>query len=480
MKKGASKTVLLASQAGMELCWLQAWGAFLLFAPFRYHLPLLFVLFIYGCGILTNGFCYSRPRLRIQVFLLKAIILPAAFITATHLFLLRFNDNALPLQLTRLFSFQKPIADWGLTIVLLLIAGITWRRSTIHIQRPVHMENVYNRLDLGIGAFFALMVLKLILYARFDVIITYPDLKTLFLPFFVFGLLTIGALLSSEENDRQYASGFQKLGVALSFVGMMLAGGLGILLLFQAQMRTSAEMLSGILKKAGPPLEGAVIWLGRLLFVSKRHHETPSPPKIHDPNLFAPTVKGPVESGWLSGFFEWGAVVLLLLAFLFLLFVLGRFLYRFLLSGTDSAHIRYGAFDLPRWLRRLWSLTRRIFIRFFALAKGTESAKELFRSLVSWGRRSGIVYQTTETPKEYGARLSAAFPRLKADIETIVHLIYQETYGESRLDGQDMAAGKKAKNRMAHPAFWKDRLKCWLLFPEKPAGSKEPASSPKW
>jgi hypothetical protein len=65
---------------------------------------------------------------------------------------------------------------------------------------------------------------------------------------------------------------------------------------------------------------------------------------------------------------------------------------------------------------------------------------------------------------EYGLRLTASFPGLKTEIETIVHLLYKEIYGELTLDNNQMADGKKAKWRMAHPAFWKNRIKTWVLY----------------
>ena len=45
----------------------------------------------------------------------------------------------------------------------------------------------------------------------------------------------------------------------------------------------------------------------------------------------------------------------------------------------------------------------------------------------------------------------------------IVHLIYQEAYGELKLEYGQIATGKKAKRRMAHPVFWKDRIKAWVF-----------------
>ena len=64
---------------------------------------------------------------------------------------------------------------------------------------------------------------------------------------------------------------------------------------------------------------------------------------------------------------------------------------------------------------------------------------------------------------EYGARLTASFPGLKDEIELIVRLVYREIYGELKIDGRQLSAGRRAKKRMAHPLFWKSRVKAWVF-----------------
>jgi len=464
MKTSPLNTTISFFGAAMDLCWLQALTAFVLYNIFNFQAPLLFVLFMYCCGIITNHLCYFRKRLRIQVLLAKVILFSASLMIAVHFILLHHNNNASPLRLSQLFSTHKPLLDWGLTLVILLLAGVVWRRSTIHVLKPLNQENVYHRLDLGIAVFFGLMVLKLMLFTRFDVTIRYPDLKYLFFPFFLFALLTIGLMFGAHKNNRQYAAGFQKIGVALSFAAVMLSGGLGMVFLFLNQMTASAETLSGILKKAGPPLEGAVVWVARLLWSRRRNHDLPSVSAQGEQNSYAGLTSGSVETGWLPGVLKWAVAILLILVVLFLIYLLGRYLLRFLLAGTDSKYVRNArGFHFPQWLKRFMALISRFPGRIFALFKGISSAADLFRKLVSWGRRSGIPYKKTDTPKEYGERLAASFPELKGDIEMIIHLMYKEIYGEFKLDKHQISAGKKAKKRMAHPLFWKNRIKTWVF-----------------
>ena len=460
MKNRSDNTFVHVFGAGMDLCWLQAWAAFVLHALFDYEVPFLFVLSIYCCGSLTHYYCYFRKRLRIQVFLMKVILFSTTFLGTTHFFLFRYNNNAFPSQFFRMSSAHDPVKNWLLMLTILLMAGIIWRRSTIHVSKPLGPENVYLRLDLGIAAFFSLLILKLMLFGRFDVTIPYPDLKYLFFPFFLFGLLTIGLMLSGGKGSRRYADGFGRMGVSLSFAAVMFCGGLGMVFLFHSQMTASAEILSRILKKAGPPLEGALIWLVRFLWSSKQNNVLPPSPAPEDPGSYAVLAEGAVETGWLASVLKWGTTVLLVLAILFLIYLLFRILLKFLLAPTGSKKVpNIRMFDLPEWVKRVISFIARI----PALFKGINSAADLFTALASWGRRSGIPYKKTDTPMEYGARLAMSFPELKTDIEMIVHLIYQEAYGELKLEYSQIAAGKRAKRRMAHPIFWKNRMKTWVL-----------------
>ena len=466
--KHSLKTVFFISGAGMDLCWLQAWAAFLLHSIFNYQVPLLFVFSIYCCGIMANYVCYFKRRMRITVLGIKLLFFSASFSLATYFFLFSYNDHAAPLQLSQLFDVHKPFVDWGLTLFILLIAGITWKRSAIQVLKPLQPENVYLRLDLGIAAFFLLMVLKLMLFGKFGLTFIYPDLKYLFFPFFLFGLLTIGMMLSGDKDNRQYASGFHKIGVVISFASVLLIGGLGMVFLFHSQMMDSADKLSAILKKAGPPLEGAVIWLGGLLSFSKRRYELPPLPTPEDPNSYAALSTGPAETGWLTNVIQWGAIALLSLLLLLFVYLLLRHLIRFLFNSNDPRNIeKFWTFDCPEWLKWIIVFISRNLTRIFVRAKGVNNAAALFTALVSWGRRSGIHYKTTDTPLEFGARLSKSFPGLEAEIKMLIHLLYKEIYGELKLNYNQISDGKMSKKRLAHPRFWKIRMKNWLLSSEK-------------
>ena len=244
-----------------------------------------------------------------------------------------------------------------------------------------------------------------------------------------------------------------------------LSGGLGLVFFFRSQLTTSAQVLSGVLKKAGPPLEGAVIWFVRLLWAPGSSHELPPPSSIPGgQNAYGDLTHGSIETSWLTAAIKWGTTALVIVMLLISVYLLMRYLIRFLLTPTQTVNPRIsGPFDWRKRLYRLKAMMFRLFNRIMALTRGVNSGADLFKTLTAWGRRSGIPYQKTDTPMEYGARLSSYFPYLENEINMIVHLVQQEIYGEIKLNPNRIAAGRNAKKRLRHPVFWKNRIKTWLF-----------------
>ena len=240
----------------MEFCWLQAMAAFLFHWAFKYRTPVGFVILIYVCGMISYRFSSLRPRLRIQTITIHLIGFGAAVYMSTWLFLFRTNEGHLPCDLSHLINVKHSLPFWGFLVILLAVSITVWRRSKAQVTNPVNPQNIYQRFDLGLALFFSLLVVKLFCFARFGVALKTPDLRFLFLPYFLFGLLNIGLILNSRNPHRNYAAGFQKIGVALSFIMVMLCISLGMVLLFHGHLISMAENLSGVLKKAGPPPGG--------------------------------------------------------------------------------------------------------------------------------------------------------------------------------------------------------------------------------
>jgi hypothetical protein len=62
------------------------------------------------------------------------------------------------------------------------------------------------------------------------------------------------------------------------------------------------------------------------------------------------------------------------------------------------------------------------------------------------------------TPAEVGARLQQRFPRLRAEIGSIVEAFNQEVYREAALPAERMAEVRTAWRRVRSPRQWPARL----------------------
>ncbi len=450
----------------MELCWLQALAAFLFHWAFNYRTPLGFVLLIYVCGVLSYRYSSLRPRLRIQRFLIHAIGFGAGIYVSTWFFLLRINVGHLPVSLSHLLDLKHSLPSWGFLVILLGVSITVWRRSKAYVKDPISPENMYQRFDLGLAAFFSLLVLKLFCSARFNIDLTTPDLRTLFLPFIIFGLLNIGWVLNHQNRHRHYAGGFQKIGVALSFIMVMLCVSLGVVLLFHGQLTSVAENLSGVLKKVGPPLGSAVVWVIRLLWApggNRRKVQIDASDDLDRHNL---TFEAASKGSWMSETFMWAMTVFGIVVFSVLIFLGIRWLMRFLLTKTGTAPAETSlSFDFRAWFKSLLEILGKFLHRVNRLFRQRTSALEFWAPLLSWGKRSGIPHRPSNTLMEYRNRLIQAFPELKHEIRLIVDLISKEVYGEMSIQSEALISARTAQKRMAHPRFWKIRLKT-LLFPK--------------
>ena len=138
---------------------------------------------------------------------------------------------------------------------------------------------------------------------------------------------------------------------------------------------------------------------------------------------------------------------------------------------------------LAQWLRRqfaqspetesLWSVLRRGWWRLWARwvqlgkklisrLKGAVTAAQLFSALVRWGRYSGIARHVSETPLEYGTRLTRLFPVLHDEIVIIIDAYHDEVYRSVAPDRESFKTAKAALRRMRSPRLWPGRLKAGL------------------
>jgi hypothetical protein len=329
-------------------------------------------------------------------------------------------------------------------------------------RRPKEYHSACNRFDLGLAAFFALFLIKLLALTKGEPLAE-DSLSLLFVfPFFLFGLLAIGMARMRGAASKTFLPGYRGIGVIMSFVAVVLLATSGLLLFFLPGLRAASQLGYRALTAIGKPLVPVLIAILRFIFGPRGSHPAevatgPSP--LANWDKIAPQT----QSWWmelLEKVLGWGLWGLMLLVLIFALAFALFYTVKWLLSRTEgsgrhktSIRLRFTA------LKALWT---RLCRRVFRGIRGYQKAAELYGALLGWAGRSGFPHDRCETPLEFGARLNARFPALKPPIERIIGAYNREVYGETPLDGAPLAAANLAWRFLRNPLRWPVRLKGWL------------------
>jgi len=464
---GRKSILIFTARAGMELCWLYAWAAFLLFSICHQYFSFSLMVFIFGLGFAASMTYRDRSWRRIQILIFRLLIFVAGFLIVLHgHYNQHFNFPGFT-WLIEWFRGPKEASHWFFLILLLILTYVIWKRGTLLVFNPLTPDNIYARFDLGIAAFFVLLIIKILLSVKGEIIITQPKVALLFLPYFIFSLLAIGSIRNINTAEKDYVPGFQKIGVILSFSIVILLLGTCISLLFHSHLTTGAESLSGVLKKGAAPLLPVFLYIIRFLFLPKRHMVNDETITIKSQGTdITALAEAEEETGILGEIMKWVPAGLILIISLTAVCLGTWYLIKYLLSKTSPAtkdRIRHRpVFTWILIFKNILLICRRRIVR---LVKGHASGIELYTSLLTWGRHSGVSRRQVETPLEYGLRLIRYFPALKKEIGLIIELFNCEVYGETVLDNKELTSGRNAWKRLKRPAYLPLRMKTWFLSP---------------
>ena len=460
-KKGT--IVLTVTRAGMELCWLYGWVAFVTAAVLNRGFPLVesvFTFFLAAIIMRTRwpGLGKWRilfiPLLHLAGLLLSAAIIVYAFTDGRHPFL-GVGWLAATSQQT------QGVVGWLKLGMIGCLGGGFWIGGLCFVRRPVTSLGIGRRFDLGITAFLVLFIFHLLLVYRGDIHVDDPYSEMLIVPFFIFSLLSIGIVNQRNSASTIFLPGFHWVGVIFSFslvaVCLVAAGFFFALPLFTV----AAETGYSALKTAAGPLGPVIVSILRFLF-------SPRSMQVDPPGRSVPTdngsMSGIVQTGASHGFLQnlmaWGLTsaigLLLLIGVCMGFWYLWRRLWHHF-SRTPECEPRQGTF-IQR-LFQVWLSLYRMAKRLLDYFSGYNSVVRLFDALVGWGRRSGIPRLSGETPLEYSQRLIRAFPLLHRQVDLIVEAYHKDVYAASSLDIEHFRAAQAAWRDLRSPRHWLMRIK---------------------
>ena len=442
------KAILLLASGCMQLSWLYAWANFLAISISHRPFPLLeaVTVFILAVGITF----FSKEKGWRVIYVLSLQIL--GFIFSALFILYLFNGLTNPflsyVWVMEFFVSLRGVWEWLITIIIVFLTLSFWIGGSALAKKPVTYSKTCSRFDLGLGVFFLLFLIKLVLLEKAGIKSEDPVPQFMIFPFFIFSLSAIGLARNQGGFQKNFLSGYQGIGVILIFVMAVLIFGAGLTLFFLPSLSLVAESGYGVLKIAAKPLGYIFVQVIRFLYMGNAVRSgNPSPPPQKGIENLNPTS----EEGWWPEFIEkilsWGVWSVLGLILLLAFGLVIYYLLRWLFSKTPAS---------PKKRAR----QGRVFTR-----QGYKGAMWIYRTLLSWGRRSGLTHFSSETPNEYGQRLNHGFPSLKGEIDLIIETFNQEFFGGISLNKEQLAKSLSAWRRLRSPLHWPYRLKAWLLQP---------------
>jgi len=466
MKKDRGILLFLA-HGGMELSWLYAWASFLMTSIVHRPFPLPEAI---GTYLLAAALTLAVRGMGLRVISVLGLQVLGFLLTASRI-VYTMNYQAYPYLgqgwLVEFLGRTRDPLEWLILVIILIFGVLFWLGGVTLARRSTAYLTICSRFDLGVAAFFCLLMVKLLLLVKGGIEVKDPAPELLLFPFFIFSLLAIGLARSSSSARRDFLAGYKGIGVLASFTVVVLAFGAGLVLLFMPYLIAAAEAGYGVLRSAAGPLSPILVRVLRFLFFGARMRQeaSSSSPGGHEAEFVSSG-----ESSWWSELvarvLEWGFLGLGMVLGLILCALGAWYLLRWLFSRTSKQqrqpiHWRL----LVVWAQRQWVAlvlgVQRVVQRF----KGYCDALQLYRALLKWGRRSGLPHLLSETPAEYGSRLRKQFPCLTGEIRGIVEAFNLVVYGEVALDDEQMTLAKLSWRRLRSPRYWPSRLKSWFLQP---------------
>lgn len=463
INKHPSSTILLLASGGMDVIWLSAWVNFMMTSLAQRMFPLPAAIAAFSLAAILTSAMYGRGWRWIAIIGLHL----AGCLLATLIILYAFRYQSDPfwsrMWLHALFSPPGTPLE-GIILFFTIVWGqVFWVSGIRFARRSRAYRDVCARFDLGIGMLGGLLLLQLAL-AHDGVPIHDPMTRWLILPFILFGIVAIGSVRNRDQTRATYRTGYRLIGVVLSFAVVVSLAGVGLLTLCWPYFMLIAETGYDLLQQGVHPFLPVLVAILRFLFMPRGR--ALSEPATTTGNGAIDALP-PGETHWwtalLAKFLSWGGggVMLLLLA---LMFGVGIWrLVRWLLSKTQIGERKpYQAEPLLAWLLTFWIGLRLCWEWIFRCFQGYATAAQLYRMLNAWGRSSGLPRRPTETPGEYGARLSRHFPAIHQEIMLLVALFQQEAYGECVLSAQQVTLASQAVRQLRRPAYWPPRIRTWF------------------
>ena len=459
--KAWNDTLLTLARGGMEISWRYAWAFFLTQLAIHRNFPLptavgafCMAAFLTFLSAGKNWRVYQRLLLQIAGFVLLALLAVHSIQYHTFpLFSLGWIGN--------LFLDAKSLSQWSVLILTLFCLWLIWRGGQILVKTSRLYLPVCMHFDKGLGLFFLLLIIKAFVESRAGIYVQGWTLGFLAIAYFVFGLTSISMARNQSDVQKSFLSGYQGIGVILSVSAMIVLVGASTAFLIYPYLFGIADSMLVVLRDAAQPMTPVLVKILLFLFQPRKISLQPDEPYTDAPTL--PDLDNQTVVGWeaiLQNMIGAGLIGIIGIVILGIFGYLLTYVIRLLLKRNQNDRATSlsteGISDL---LKALLTLPIIIWRGLVSLLKGVDCAKTAYFKMLQWGRRSGMALVSSETPTEYGNRLTRIFPDLETEITMIVEAFNREVYGQTTVERKILSSLRLALRCMKRARYWPSRIK---------------------
>ncbi len=450
------------TNGGMELCWLYAWAAFVTIAVTGYPFPFIGLIATFGLAVVVTSLSMGRGWRIIYVVCLQA----TAFCCAAFEVIYVFYYSSYPIfskrWLSALFGSSRTSPEWVCLILILVWTLLIWISGVTMTRRPKAYLNVCSRFDIGLAAFFCLFLAKFVLAAKGGVKIDDPLSLPLVFPFFLLAFLAIGTVKAEGRATKGFLPGYQGIGVVISFIAIVLLSAGGLVLFFLPALTMAAKIGYRVVQGGAGLFFPIVVRVVRFIFLGRNVRPEPSGNSVPEEQTWD-WFASSKDSWWMEimgKVMTWGiqgiaAALLLLTSVLLMIFVL-----KWLFSRTAVSQKHESSSDGPMaWFASLLKVLKLFREKVLGFVRGYRGIVDIYGALLRWGKHSGFPNVASETPLEFGTRLTYHFPRLKNEIDVIINGFNNEVYGQICLSEEQQMQARSAWYTLRSPVLWPQRLK---------------------
>ena len=178
--------ILYVATGCMELTWLYAWATFLMTSIIHRPFPLPEAIGTLGLAALLAAAVQGRGWRVLYILGLHVAGFMLAALRITYAFSDRSNPFFCQRWLIEWFSASRDFIGWFTVGVVLFFALLLWVRGIALGRRPPEYRVICSRFDLGVAAFFLLLLIKLLVLIKTNIQLRDPVAELLLFAFFIF------------------------------------------------------------------------------------------------------------------------------------------------------------------------------------------------------------------------------------------------------------------------------------------------------